>query len=121
MGKPTRPSEAITYEQAAAYEASRTKWIKVHGHITHIFELAQIFDIPHLTLKKRLEAGWPLESALVADKKQQWTINNVKFLQLQPATKIEVINTLDAHFYPNNKKIKIVSNRVPVVIDGGTY
>lgn len=117
MGAPSRPTEAITYEQARAYESSRVKWYNFYGHIINIKELADIFDIPHMTVVKRLESGWPLEAALLADKKQQWTINNVHFFQTQINT-AEIQSRLDKHFAPKSKKTEKCNKGV---ICGGTF
>jgi len=116
MSQPLRPATSITYEQAVAYESSRTKWYNVHGHITNIRELSQIFNIPHGTLVMRLKAGWPLDTALLADKKQNWTINNIIYLHTQADTTDRVKAKLDAYFSKNKKRTK--PNRV---IGGGYF
>jgi len=122
MGKPTRPTEAITYEQAKRHESSHTKWYNFHGYITHIKELALIFGIPHMTLSQRLKSGWPLEAALTADPKQQWTINNVQYFQANINVK-DIIKVLENHFNPKSPKTEKGKMGVTLkdAIDGGAY
>ena len=107
MGKPTRPSESITYEQAVAYESSRVKWYNICGYVTNIKELCdEVFHIPHVTVVKRLQAGWPLEAAFIADKDQCWSKANVSFLQAQPSTKTKFELMVKSHFAPKETKSK---------------
>lgn len=107
MGKPNRPSESITYEQAVQYESSRVKWYNVCGHITNIKELAdEVFHIPHVTVIKRLQAGWSLEAAFIADKEQRWSKANIKFFESLPSTKAKFELMVKSHFAPKETKTK---------------
>lgn len=105
MGQPQRPTRAITYEQAVEYDSNPVKWFVFHGHITNLHELASIFNICHNTLLKRLDAGWGLESALIANA-HDWTIRTVRYLQNAPETATTVKTTLDRHFAPKQAKTK---------------
>lgn len=119
MGLQTRPDilDVPTYNQARIYEANHIKWINFYGYVTNIKELAAIFDMPHMTLVKRLKAGWPIESALTADPKQQWTINNVQFFQ-SSISNADITKVLETFFVPKSSKKKSGKNRV---MDGGTF
>lgn len=105
MGQPTRPTRAITYEQAVEYDSNPIKWFVFHGHITNTFELSTIFNVNHTTVLKRLKSGWQLESALIASA-NDWTIRNVHYLQNDPQTALTVKTTLDQYFAPKETKTK---------------
>jgi hypothetical protein len=135
MGKPTRPNTALTYDQMVAYESSHTKWFTFYGYVTHIHELAEVFKINHITLVKRIEAGWAIESALSASTTAHWTRHTIQYYQNDPNTTAFIQSTLDSHFNPKKQKIKKGNKKVKKdlsellapyledrqVIDGGFY
>ena len=58
-------------------------WFEFYGYTTTIAELARIFEISVHTLRERVKAGWPLESALIAGPREGWKITNIHQLQEQ--------------------------------------
>ena len=119
MGKPTRPATSITYEQAVQYESSRVKWYNICGYVTNLKELAdEVFNIPHVTVFRRLKAGWPLEAAFLADADAHWNRNTINYFQAQPSTKTKFELMVKSHFNPNKQKTKKGGGGV---IDGGTF
>lgn len=118
MGLHPRAIDPLTYEQMVKYESSHIKWFKFYGYVTNMKELADIFAVPHCTLLTRLKSKWPIEAALLADTKTQWTKNNIHFFVNHQMDVAAIYEKLEAFFEPKSSKKKKSNKRV---IDGGFF
>jgi len=79
----TRPNVAERSSVVLPTTRDTAMWFEFYGYTTTIAELARIFDVGVHTLRARVKAGWPIESALIADPSDGWKITNVHLLQQQ--------------------------------------
>lgn len=111
MSARPNPADSKFANSRNAIPKTRTRdreiWINVNGHATHVAELATIFGVNVQTLRARIAAGWPVESACLAGPMDGWKINNVHLLQDKPWVIAEFSVKLDKYFDSDVSPVQI--------------
>lgn len=106
----------IKLPDSLLWNTKARKGFVFRGYETYAHELCRIFGIHRTTFSHRMESGWALEAALVAEPEGGWCVANAHILAEHPDVQLYCQTMMDNYFAEKNKV-----KRVKVVFEPGRY